>query len=348
MEAKRIDINGRSWIAISLDKQPEISSALKKIPRTHWSEVYKAWMVLDTPKNKSRLREIFGLPPRQPSRYEAEIGRFRSYLQAQRYSDNTIRSYCEALMIFLTHHPDKLPEEISDSDAEKFFQSYAYAGKKSISWQRLIINAIKLYYSRFAERKIRVENLVRPKKDKKLPNVLSKEEVEKILRALKNQKHVAMLSLIYCCGLRRSELLNLRPADIDSGRKVLWIRNAKGRKDRIAPLPEIMIILLREYYKKYRPKVFLFEGQKAGERYSEKSINEVFHQAVAKSKISKPATLHWLRHSYATHLLEKGTGIRYIQELLGHKSSKTTEIYTHVSTSKLNEIRSPFEDLDLK
>jgi integrase/recombinase XerD len=154
-----------------------------------------------------------------------------------------------------------------------------------------------------------------------------------------------MLSLIYACGLRRSELINLKPTDVDSKRHVLMIRQAKGRKDRITPISEKLIEMLREYYKAYRPKMWLFEGQVSGEKYSDKSLENVLKQAVRKAGINKPISLHWLRHSYATHLLESGTDLRYIQELLGHKSSKTTEIYTHVSTKSIQNIVSPFDTL---
>ena len=123
------------------------------------------------------------------------------------------------------------------------------------------------------------------------------------------------------------------------------ILNAKGKKDRVIPISDKVITMLRDYYKAYRPKVWLFEGQESGEQYSEKSIQSVLKQAIEKAKISKPVTLHWLRHSYATHLLEAGTDLRYIQELLGHKSSKTTEIYTHVTEKSLQKIKSPFDDL---
>jgi len=150
---------------------------------------------------------------------------------------------------------------------------------------------------------------------------------------------------IYACGLRRSELLNLKPTDVDSKRMVLVIRNAKGRKDRIAPLSAKVLEMLRTYYKAYKPKRWLFEGQYAGTPYSAKSLQSVLKQALVKANIHKPVTLHWLRHSYATHLLEGGTDLRYIQELLGHKSSKTTEIYTHVSTKQIQQIKSPFDSL---
>ncbi|MDD5152085.1 MAG: tyrosine-type recombinase/integrase, partial [Flavobacterium sp.] len=177
------------------------------------------------------------------------------------------------------------------------------------------------------------------------PNVLSKEEIKLILNAHSNIKHKAMLSMIYSCGLRRSELLHLRFSDIDSNRNIVLLKNAKGKKDRIAPLSPKILKMLREYYKDYKPAVWLFEGQIKGEQYSEKSLQSVLKQALQKTGITKPVTLHWLRHSYATHLLESGTDLRYIQELLGHSSSKTTEIYTHVSTKSIQQIKSPFDDL---
>jgi integrase/recombinase XerD len=145
--------------------------------------------------------------------------------------------------------------------------------------------------------------------------------------------------------LLRGELLLLKLTDIDRDRKVLWVRGGKGAKDRMIPISEKVLEMLRGYYRGYRPKGWLFEGEKVGERYSEASIRKVFKQAAARAKVAPAATLHWLRHSYATHLLESGTDLRYIQELLGHKSSRTTEIYTHVSKHALEQIRSPFDDL---
>ena len=168
-----------------------------------------------------------------------------------------------------------------------------------------------------------------------------------ILQSTDNFKHKTMLSLIYSCGLRRSEALNLKPQDIDSKRNILIIRNAKGYKDRVVPISDKMIMMINEYIRRSRPSEWLFEGYVPGQRYSETSLQEVFKAALKKSGIIKNASLHWLRHSYATHLLETGTDLRYIQELLGHKSSKTTEIYTHVSNRELIKIRTPFENMDI-
>jgi integrase/recombinase XerD len=162
-----------------------------------------------------------------------------------------------------------------------------------------------------------------------------------------NFPHKAILALVYSCGLRRSELLNLTPQSVASDRGLVIIKNAKGNKDRVAPLSNKVIEMLRLYYKQYKPIKWLFEGQKKEEQYSETSIQEVFKTALRKAGIKKKATLHWLRHSYATHLLENGVDLRYIQEILGHKSSKTTEIYTHVTTKSIEKIKSPIDDLNL-
>ena len=201
------------------------------------------------------------------------------------------------------------------------------------------------FFKAIVKSEINPATIERPRREYVLPNVLSKSEVKKILESLRNQKHRCMLSLIYACGLRRGELLNLKPEDVDSARNLLKIRLAKGGRDRMVPLTPKILTLLRDYYRVYRPKVWLFEGQIAGMPYGERSIQSVLKQAIQASGIKKPVTLHWLRHSYATHLLEAGTDLRYIQTLLGHKSSKTTEIYTHVSEHSIQKIRSPFDDL---
>jgi len=166
-----------------------------------------------------------------------------------------------------------------------------------------------------------------------------------ILNAHGNVKHKAMLSLIYSCGLRRGELINLRLSDVDSKRNLLIIRQGKGRKDRVAPLSDKTIELLRSYFMAHKPIEWLFEGQDKRKQYDASSLGAVLKQAIEKAGINKPVSLHWLRHSYATHLLEAGTDLRYIQEILGHSRSTTTETYTHVSTKSLQKVVSPFDSL---
>jgi integrase/recombinase XerD len=273
-----------------------------------------------------------------------EIARYNRYLTQRRYSPNTIKVYAEGLKVFL-QYTAKPVLEITNKDLELFNHDYVIRNHYSLSFQNQVINAVKLFFLSIYSTQFNVDAVERPRREHKLPNVLSKEEVKRIITSPINLKHRAMLSLIYACGLRRSELLNLKPNDVDSKRGLLIIRQAKGKKDRIVPISEKTIAMLREYYKAYKPTQWLFEGQDKAIPYSDTSLHEILKIAVAKAGIKKPVSLHWLRHSYATHLLESGTDLRYIQELLGHRSSKTTEIYTHVSAQSIQKIKSPFDDL---
>ena len=172
-------------------------------------------------------------------------------------------------------------------------------------------------------------------------------DISKILEATKNLKHKTILLLIYSAGLRLNELLELRIGDIDSEAMRIHIRFGKGKKDRYVMLSENVLELLREYYKVYKPNDYLIEGQNGG-KYSPKSVQSVFKKSLQKSVVNKRATVHTLRHSFATHLLDDGTDIRYIQELLGHKRLETTQIYTHVSSHSINKIKSPADKLKIK
>ena len=192
-----------------------------------------------------------------------------------------------------------------------------------------------------------MEGLERPRRGRPLPNVLPKEMVKELLEGIPNLKHKAALSMVYGLGLRRSELINLKLTDIDSKAKTVVIRQGKGQKDRVLPLPDNLLRLLRNYYKSYKPKVWLIEGDKVGKPYSPTSLQNIFKKYLAKVSKNNTFTLHSLRHSYATHILDSGTDIRFIQELLGHKSSRTTEIYTHVSMRSLRNIKSPLDDMEI-
>ena len=276
----------------------------------------------------------------------ADVLKFKYWLKQMRYSDRTVDSYLKALSVFL-NFCKKPVHKINNNDIIIFNNEYILARNLSRTYQGVTFCAIKLFYSRIKDKELLTEKLEYPRREHKLPNVLSKEEVAAILKVHTNIKHKTMLSLIYSCGLRRGELLNLKPVDVDSKRNLLIIRNAKGFKDRVAPLSDKIIDALRNYYRLYRPLTWLFEGDKKGEPYSEQSLMAILKQAVRKANINKPVTLHWLRHSYATHLLENGTDLRYIQEILGHKSSRTTEIYTHVTSKSIQKIKSPFDELDI-
>ncbi len=344
-KAKTINHKKEKRIAVYFEKNTELITRIKLIDGARWSQSLVAWHIPDTEQNRIR----FKIPPLShiiPSAEGIEqIEKFKQWLRSKRYSENTITTYTEALKSFLVFYREKPITEITNEDVIVYNNEYILKNNLSASYQNQIVNAIKLFFQTIQETKMMVDKIHRPKRAKLLPNVLSKEEIKLILNAHSNIKHKTMLSLIYSCGLRRSELLNLKPADIDSKRGIVIIRQAKGKKDRIAPLSPKILEMLREYYVISKPKTWLFEGQNIGEHYSEQSLQSVLKQALQKVGNTKPVTLHWLRHSYATHLLENGTDLRYIQELLGHSSSKTTEIYTHVSTKSIQQIKSPFDDL---
>jgi len=364
-----VDTATHKGIDVVLLKFPfdnELANIARQLPDAKWSNSNRAWVTPYSVKTLHQLKNLFepvceidaSLLKQKVRAYisnpknnvlDAEmldkIEKYKQWLQSKRYSQSTIGTYTEALKVFLKFFNDKNIAEISNDDIIKFNNEYILKNKLSSSFQNQIVNAIKLFFRTVENKTITIESIHRPKPEHPLPNVLSKEEIKKILQAHTNIKHKTMLSLIYACGLRRSELLNLRAEHIDSNRGLVIIKKAKGKKDRIAPISDKIISMLREYYKAYKPSYWLFEGQNKGEQYTAESLQSVLKQALTKTKITKPVTLHWLRHSYATHLLESGTDLRYIQELLGHKSSRTTEIYTHVSKKSIQKIKSPFDDL---
>ncbi len=315
------------------------------LPKTIVSRAYPKPIRPATPK--PAVSNPVPLRPEPTEENAKFIEQFRLWLQHKRYSENTVRAYIEILYLFARHIDSKSLSSVNNSDVIDFVHSKLIADGYSFTYQNHLVSSLKLFFREMADSSIDIEKLERPRREHKLPNVLSKHEVQAILSSPRNIKHRAMLSLVYACGLRRRELLAIKPHDVDRDRHLLIIRNSKGRKDRMVPLSDKIIALIDQYQKMYKITDWLFEGQYAGEQYSEQSLSKVLKVALADANISKPATLHWLRHSYATHLLESGTDLRYIQELLGHRSSRTTEIYTHVSQKSLERIKSPFDDLDL-
>jgi integrase/recombinase XerD len=218
--------------------------------------------------------------------------------------------------------------------------------KCSVSYQNQHINALRSFYKVVLSVHLAAEDIERPRKSYPLPNHFSKEEVGQLLSAVVNLKHYTMLCLIYAAGLRAGELLNLKIRDVNASERALHVRLGKGRKDRIVPLPVSILSLIERYGVGYKPVEYLFEGEKPGMPYSYRSLQQVYKKALRTSGLrSQESTLHWLRHSYATHLLERGTDIRTIQLLLGHRHVSTTEIYTHVSTFRYRELPNPFDQL---
>jgi len=268
-------------------------------------------------------------------------------LLLKNYSKHTIKTYLHMFSQFLKYlYPIPL-HQVNKTQITKYHLWLVTDRNVSASYQNQSINAIKFYIEKVLKHPVTIYELERPKKQKTLPKVLSLEEVYLIIEATRNLKHRTMLSIIYGAGLRISECINLKIVDIDSSSMRIWVRNAKGKKDRVTLLSNELLKLLRDYYKIYRPKEWLFEGQ-TKQQYSPSSIRQFFNRAKIKALGRSSATVHTLRHSFATHLLENGTNLRYIQKLLGHSSSKTTEIYTHVCTTNLTDIISPYDLLNKK
>ncbi len=273
------------------------------------------------------------------------LAAMRRKLEIARYSPRSIQVYLSATRQLFQHFPKKHPNDIRTEDIEAFQHHLATERKVSNSTLNQAVNAVRYYYMNVVGDARRVTFIERPRKETKLPLVLSKTEVAAVLKAPTNLKHQAMLALAYAGGLRVSEVLALVPEDLLFDRGLIRIRGAKGNKDRTTLLGRSTAELLKRYLEHAKPRERLFEGQGGG-AYSARSLQKVLEAALEKAGVHKPATMHTLRHSFATHLLEQGTDLRYIQALLGHASSKTTEIYTHVSTRYLRGIVNPMDNLD--
>jgi len=271
------------------------------------------------------------------------------YMSLKGYSFNTINTYYYYLLrYFNTYRQNSISQINAFSSNHINAYHKLMIGDKNYSNQTInqSVSAIKLYYNECLGQSMVLDQVIRPKVGKSLPKVWSKEEIGRILQATENLKHKTILALIYGSGLRIGEALKLKINDIDSKRMRLRILGGKGKKDRYTILGEHILDLLRQYYRAYRPKALLFEGQFGGS-YSSTSVRHILYKAIEKSGVTKRGGIHSLRHSFATHLLESGTDLRYIQELLGHSSSTTTEIYTYVSNKQLQQIKSPLDAISI-
>ncbi len=345
-----------------------LMNTIKKIPYHSWDSKNKWWSI---PYSEQFLEQIqshileLGLKFRFLEEEKTEesqkikrvsadkIAIYRSApdefilkIKELRYSESTLKTYKNALEDFLNFHNQIALDQLHDGHIQSFLRHLVMERKVSTSYQNQAINAVKFYFEKVLGGKRTTYNIDRPKKEKALPVVLSEEEIVRIFKNIENSKHRAILMVIYSAGLRISECVNLKIKDIDSNRMQIRIEQAKGKKDRYTLLSTKTLDFLRTYFKAYRPKVYLFEGQ-FGDQYSARSIQAIFQETVKKAGITKRVTVHSLRHSFATHLLENGTNLRYIQSLLGHTSSKTTEIYTHITTKGFDQLKSPMDGLDI-
>ena len=362
---KHLLINQKKCIGLQFNTNKVIQALVNSLPNVSWSKEFGVFYVSNNKNNLDLIYKTFHGVAWINGNYffsdkiinidnpELNLDRFRNRkpkdnfkpcpeeyllkLELKRYSDNTVRNYVSCFESFINYFYDKDPITLNEIDVRKYLQKLIQEGKSN-SYVNLAVNSIKFFYETVHGMPNRFYSIERPRKEKKLPEVLSKEEIIKIINSTNNNKHKCIVGLLYSSGLRRGELLSLKVTDIDSKRMVVKINNAKGNKDRISILSPSILKDLQRYYKEYRPKEYLFEGQN-GSKYSATSVLKIISVAAKKAGILKKVSPHMLRHSFATHLLENGTDIRHIQLLLGHSSTKTTEIYTHVANRSFMEIK---------
>ena len=345
-----------------------LTYAIKKMPFHYWDAKNKWWTIpysdifLQTIKDLAKAENIAwryeeetaSETDKRPKPSPYDIPNYRRVpeeyvlkLRELRYSEKTITTYRNNFEEFINYHHRYEIDKIDEHQIIAFLRYLVMDRKVSSSYQNTSINAVKFYYERVLGGQRKFYFIERPHKEKTIPVVLSEQEVQQLIQSVGNIKHKAILMTIYSAGLRISECINLKITDIDSERMQIRVEQGKGKKDRYTLLSTKTLQVLRQYFTSYKPKEWLFEGAKEREPYSTTSIQVIFREALKTSAIKKPATVHTLRHSFATHLLENGTDLRYIQSLLGHESSKTTEIYTHITTKGFDQIKSPMDRLDI-
>lgn len=370
---KHLLINESKFIGLKYYPNPAIDAVVNSIPQASWSDTYSMNYVPNTKENISRIFQLFkGIAwvnsgnffNNKPSHKENAPINIDSYrnrelaadyracpevflqkLEIKKYAFNTAKTYINFFENFINHYSEKSLESIDENDIRNYLQVLVQKNH-SHSYLNQAVNSIKFYYEVVMGMPNRFYSIERPRPEHKLPKVISKEEVAEMIRKTGNIKHRCIISLLYSAGLRRGELLNLKLDDIDGKRMLITVRAPKGNKDRVTILSPFVLTELRNYFKEYRPKEFLFEGQ-SKKQYSAESVGNIIKASAKKAKIQKRVTPHMLRHSFATHLLEDGADLRYIQSLLGHSSSKTTEIYTQVTLKHIKNIQSPFDSLNL-
>jgi integrase/recombinase XerD len=356
-------------IGIKFTPDKLIQNLIKGLPDPKWSQQYNMAYIPNTKANLSigfntfkgvvwiNYNRFLSNKPVNTSNETVDVLWFRNRitipeyrlcpeeyllkLELKRYANSTVRTYVNFFEMFINHYKDRELKTLDESDIRAYLQILIQKNVSN-SYLNQLINAIKFYYEIVLGMPNRFYEIERPRKESKLPTVISKEEVLEIIENTTNLKHRCVVELLYGSGLRRSELLNLKISDIDSKRMLIRVEGAKGNKDRLTLLSQNSLLDLRLYFKEWKPKVFLFEGRKGG-KYSPESVVQIVKRAANKTGITQTVSPHTLRHSFATHLLESNVDLRQIQVLLGHGSSKTTEIYTHVATNTFKTIKNPLD-----
>jgi len=366
---KHLVIDNKKHIGLQFSYDRVIQAMLQSQDFVEWSDKYAMYHIANNKKNLDAIfklfkgiawingRAFFTNKPVHLGSRDLSVQKFRDrklkkgfrycpekYLQKlelRKYAYNTAKVYINCFESFINHYSSIAIDQLNENDIREYLQMLVNKGK-SDSYINQSINSIKFYYEVVCGMPNRFYAIERPRRKLSLPEVIDKTEVKKIIECIKNIKHKCIIALLYSAGLRRSELLALKPEDIDSVRMMIRVRGGKGGKDRYTILSKSVLNDLRNYYKLYKPSEYLFEGP-GGRAYSPASVRKILNSAVKQARVTKRVTPHMLRHSFATHLLEDGVDLRYIQSLLGHNSSKTTEIYTHVAKHSLRGIKSPLD-----
>lgn len=365
---KHLLIKGKRYVGLQFATDKIIQALVKGLPDVKWSTEFNMAYILNSKENLNHIFEIFrGVVwvncnyffDKKPinDNEPIDITWFRKRtlpehfrycptpyldrLQLKKYANNTVKSYIFAFETFINYYDTKELIQINENDVRDYILKLIQENKSDSSIN-IAINSIKFYYESVLGMPNRFYQIERPRKEKKLPKVLSKADVLQLIAHTNNLKHKCIVSLLYSSGMRRNELVNLKITDIDSKRMLILIEAAKGKKDRYTLLSRTLLKDLREYYKQWKPEKYIIEGA-YGRQYSGQSIGKIITNAAKKARIHINVTPHMLRHSFATHLLEDGVDLRQIQVLLGHSSSKTTEIYTHVAMTTFKKIKNPLD-----
>ena len=349
----------QNQLCVRFEYNREFINLLRTIQGVRWSRSLQSWYVRYHPETLSQIRQLFSNIASIENRVSIQkkeakqltshnhqllLSRFQKYLEGKRYSKNTCATYSYLLKEFLIFYSEKSIDELDNRSVERYIEAVFLPRNYSISTQRQLISALKLFVVFYPKTKMASLELSRPKKSKTLPTILSKEEVLRIIQVTKNLKHRVVIALLYSSGLRIGELVQLKLEQIDVERFQIKIVQGKGRKDRFVGLAQSFIPLLRNYLNTYQPSEYFVEGIHGG-KYTESSIRKFLARSVQLAGIKKKVTAHTFRHSYATHLLENGVALRHIQELLGHAKPETTMIYTHVTRKSLLDVQSPLDTI---
>lgn len=339
---------------------------VRTLDEASWSHTLRCWYLPNTPDNLRAVFRVFRghakidttaipfkkrsnpddapkvLPKRTPKATADLPEAFFLFMKRKRYSENTLKTYGSFLIDYMDFILPKYLADSTEQDVERYINYLCTEKKVAVSTQNQAINALKCYFENIMGWERLYYNIQRPIKEKKLPKVLSEQEVLRLIQVCDNLKHKVIICLLYSSGIRIGELLNLRKEDILYDKNIIFVRGGKGKKDRTTILSSRMKLLLKPYLAEYKPKYWIVESPRRTQ-YSASSVNKILKTMAVKARLGKTVSAHMLRHSFATHLMEQGLDLRYIQQLLGHGSSKTTEIYTHVSASALANIKSPLD-----